>query len=100
MTVFPRALSRRQILWSHFPALLHLCACIAFRLLHLESAWGYMFWIDAPASVLILALSYNHDRPLFLFGTIGTLWWYLLGFAVVSLWARALRRGPGSSKLE
>jgi len=99
MKIFPKILSTRQILWTQVPPILHICACVAFTLLHLESAWGYMFWVDAPASVFILALSYNHDRPLLLFGAIGTIWWYLLSFAVVSLWTRVFRRHSELTKL-
>lgn len=33
-------------------------------------------------SVIIVATGYNFDHPLVLFGTLGTLWWYLLSRAV------------------
>ena len=66
----------------------HVAACLTIATLGAEDAWRYLFWIDAPASAFILALAYNHDRPLILFGTIGTLWWYLLSFAVLFLWSR------------
>jgi hypothetical protein len=72
----------------HVLPLVHLCSCLVIAAAHLDSAWGYMLWIDAPASAFILALAYNHDRPLILFGIIGTLWWYLLSFAAVFCWIR------------
>jgi hypothetical protein len=72
----------------HLLPALHLCACLSIALAGAESAWRYLFWIDAPASAFILALAYNHDRPLILFGTIGTLWWYLVSFAVWFCWTR------------
>jgi hypothetical protein len=65
----------------HVLPLLHLCSCLVIASAHLEAAWGYMLWIDAPVSVFVLALAYSYDRPFLLFGTIGTLWWYLLSYA-------------------
>ena len=70
--------------------LVHLGACLAFGLLRVDSAWQYMAPIDVPASVFILALSYNYDHPVILFGAIGTLWWYLLSMALWVLGARVL----------
>jgi hypothetical protein len=60
----------------------HLCVCLTIALGHIESAWQYMFVIDIPMSVIIGAISYNYDHPLLLFGTFGTLWWYLVSRAV------------------
>jgi len=78
----------RAFLLVHILPVVHLSSCLVIALAHLDSAWRYMFWIDAPASGFILALAYNHDRPLILFGTIGTLWWYLLSFAAAFCWIR------------
>lgn len=61
---------------------LHLCACFVFALAHLGSAWGYMPSVDFPMSLIILFISYSFDHPLLLFGTLGTLWWYLLSRVV------------------
>jgi len=36
-----------------------------------------MVLVDAPMSVVIIAISYNFDHPLLLFGTLGTLWWFV-----------------------
>jgi hypothetical protein len=60
---------------------LHLFACLTIALAHLNSAWGYLALIDIPMSVIIIAISYSFDHPLILFGTLGTLWWYLLSRA-------------------
>ncbi len=62
----------------HTVPFLHLCACMTIGLAHLDSAWQYMMLIDIPMSVVIMAISYDFDHPLLLFGILGTLWWYLL----------------------
>lgn len=61
---------------------LHLCACLIIVALRLESGWHYMTIVDVPASVFVIALLYNFGHPLILFGTIGSLWWYLLSLGV------------------
>jgi hypothetical protein len=45
-------------------------------------------WIDAPASVFVVSLSYNFDHPLILFGILGTAWWCLLSVAAALLFGR------------
>jgi hypothetical protein len=72
----------------HLLPLLHLCACLTVTLRGIESGWQYMTMIDAPASVLVIALIYNFDHPFILFGIVGTLWWYLLSFAAAFCWIR------------
>lgn len=72
----------------HILPLAHLCACVVIAVAHMEAAWGYMFWVDAPASVFILALAYNHIQPFVLFGIIGTLWWYLVSYVIQFVWIR------------
>jgi hypothetical protein len=65
--------------------------CVRARI---ESGWQFMLMIDAPASVLIVALIYNFNHPLILFGVVGTTWWYLLSRAAemvidrIRKWAR------------
>jgi hypothetical protein len=71
---------------------LHICACLTIALAHLEAAWGYLLFIDAPMSVFIGAISYNFDHPLILFGTLGTLWWYMLSRLAAMIW-RIFRGG-------
>lgn len=80
--------SRLRPLTVHLLPFLHLCACLTVALAGFESGWQYMTMIDAPASVLVIALIYNFDHPLVLFGIVGTLWWYLLSLAVAFCWAR------------
>jgi hypothetical protein len=79
-------------LWVYLLPFLHLSTCIVIELAHLEAAWGYMFLIDIPMSVIILAISYNFNHPLLLFGALGTLWWYLLSRAVEMIWIRVFER--------
>jgi hypothetical protein len=69
---------RIHFILVHLLPFLHLCACLTIALAHLESAWQYMILIDFPMSVIMIAISYNFDHPLLIFGTLGTLWWYLL----------------------
>jgi hypothetical protein len=84
----------RPFLVYLLPAL-HLCACLTIAIAHLEAAWGYLLLIDVPMSAFILAISYNFDHPLILFGTLGTLWWYLLGRVAAMIWR--IFRGAGRS---
>lgn len=78
---------------------LHLCVCLVIAVAHLESAWQYLFVIDIPMSVIIVAISYSFDHPLVLFGTLGTLWWYLLSrvaeMIVNRVFATNANRGGG-----
>jgi hypothetical protein len=57
----------------HLLPFLHLCACVTIALAGLQSAWQYLMIADIPVSVIIVAMSYNFDRPLLLFGILGTL---------------------------
>jgi hypothetical protein len=50
-----------------------------------------MVLVDIPMSVIILAISYSFDHPLLLFGTLGTLWWYLLSRAADMIGSRIRR---------
>ena len=71
----------RRFFWVHLPPSLHLLSCLIIALAHWESAWGYLFLIDIPMSVIILTISYDFNHPLIVFGILGTLWWYLLSRA-------------------
>jgi hypothetical protein len=70
--------------------LLHLCACIIIVLAQVGRGWEYLGLIDFPASVIIAAMDYNFDHPLFLFGVFGTLWWYLLSRGAQIMGARLI----------
>ncbi|MGB9236862.1 MAG: hypothetical protein WCC04_20830 [Terriglobales bacterium] len=80
--------SRTRSLLVHLLPFLHLCACLIIALGSLESGWQYLTMIDAPASILVIALIYNFNHPLILFGIVGTLWWYLLSRGVEFCWVR------------
>jgi hypothetical protein len=80
---------RLHFILVHVLPFLHLCACLTIAFARLESAWQYMMLIDVPMSVVIVAISYNFDHPLLLFGTLGTLWWYLLSRAAEMFFRRS-----------
>jgi hypothetical protein len=96
-TLYPSNRRLRFIL-VHLLPFLHLCACLTIALAHLESAWRYMFLIDVPMSVVVGAISYNFDHPLLLFGTLGTLWWYLLSRAAEMFFRRSPARATPNSR--
>lgn len=57
---------------------LHLCACAVIALAK-PDGWGGLFLIDLPFSLLIVSLPWHFPIPPWLaFGTLGTLWWYVL----------------------
>ncbi len=51
-------------LFVHILPFLHLVACLSIALVGVESAWRYLFWIDAPASAFILALGLQPRSPI------------------------------------
>ena len=63
---------RRVVLITFLP-FLHISACLIVELAKLESGWMYVSIADFPASVIAMAVRYNWDHPIALFGTIGTL---------------------------
>ena len=54
-----------------------------------------MTMVDVPASILVIAMLYDFDHPLILFGAIATLWWFLLSLVVAYCWkfVRSIRSG-------
>jgi hypothetical protein len=44
---------------------------LIIALAHWESAWGYLFLIDIPMSVIMLTISYDFNHPLIVFGILG-----------------------------
>jgi len=62
----------------------HLSACVAISLGNLTTGWEQMIKVDFPISLLLVGLTWRLDHPLLWFGTLGTLWWWLLGFLIVS----------------
>src|SRR5690348_16034992 len=61
---------------------LHFCACAVVALAK-PDAWGALFLIDLPFSVLIAARPWHYPIPPWLaFGVLGTLWWYFLSLLI------------------
>lgn len=88
MTISGLIVKGRRILLLHLLPFLHICTCFVIALAHLESGWGYLVVVDIPMSVIVIAISYSFDHPLLLFGTLGTLWWYLLSRAAEMIGSR------------
>lgn len=78
---------------------IHLCACIAITVARLDG-WGFMFVVDLPFSILVAALPwYNVPLP-WAFGTLGTLWWYVLSVLIINLKLREQRKSAGIGSLK
>jgi hypothetical protein len=63
----------------------HLCACVLIALVtlrsevaFLDSPWRYLLYGDVPISFVLFGLVWHYGLPLLWFGTVGTIWWYLL----------------------
>jgi hypothetical protein len=87
--------SKDQNRWIYFLPLpiLHLCACIAIWSGNLVSGVHDLIMVDFPLSMVVVILGWRHDSFLFLFGILGTIWWYLLSWLVYT-GVRGLRQ-PG-----
>jgi hypothetical protein len=72
--------------------LLHLGACLAIWIGHIDSGWQKLLIIDFPFSVVLAALMFRDVNQLLSFGILGTLWWYVLSLAIRRLF-RNRRRG-------
>lgn len=70
--------------------LIHLGGCIAIDMKNI--AWMYMAYVDFPASILMIGMAWRFEHPLFWFGLLGTLWWYLLSLVAWNLLRRWRRR--------
>lgn len=79
--------TKRAVLIALLPTL-HLSACLIMATARVASGWMYVSMVDFPASAFAMALSYNWDHPLVLFGAIGTLWWLMLSVGAVHLFER------------
>lgn len=66
--------------------LFHLSCCIATRLV--DGPWMPVILSEIPLGPLLLGAASRFDYPLFWFGVLGTLWWYLIGHVVLAefLW--------------
>jgi hypothetical protein len=59
------------------------------RFADIESGWEVMSYVDLPFSFLLAPLMWGTLDPLLYFGTLGTLWWYLLSRAA-EIWGGKL----------
>lgn len=76
---------------------IHLLVCILFAITRFD-AWRFLlFTVDLPVAPFIIALLYNHDRPLLLIGGIGTIWCCLVSLAALYLWNLRLRSARDAS---
>jgi hypothetical protein len=80
--------------WVYLLPFFHLCSCLVIGLARWDAAWGYLFFIDLPFSVVILAIAYNFQHPLVLFGILGTLWWYFVSCAAAMIYRGVIQRRP------
>jgi hypothetical protein len=69
------------------------CAASALGLLGTEGSWQwfFVFVIDFPFSIALIPVV-NVVHPLLAFGVLGTLWWYLINWLVVSCFRRTASR--------
>ncbi len=70
---------------------LHLGACLAIWIGHINTGWQKLIIVDFPFSVVLVALMFRDVNPLLSFGVLGTLWWYFLSLFV----RRFFRAGDG-----
>lgn len=87
-----------RLVLLHVLPFLHLCACVAVAVAHVQSGWEYLAKADTLMTVPIFALSYHYDHPLLLFGVLGTLWWYFLSWLAALLIARVWKRSTRAAK--
>ena len=66
--------------------LLHICCCIATRMV--DGPWMPVILSELPVGALLLGADWRFDYPLFWFGVLGTLWWYLISRVLLAefLW--------------
>ena len=66
--------------WLWVLPAIHLAACLAIWIAHIESGVHYLIYADFPLSFLIVILGWRNDAFLLLFAVIGTAWWYAIGY--------------------
>lgn len=89
---------KTRALLTGLPPLLHLCACVVIVLGHIDVGWEYLGFVDIPASILVMGISYNFDHPFILFGIIGTFWWWVLGQIAEIVASKLLIRRTGGNQ--
>jgi hypothetical protein len=75
------AMARRARIGIYLLPALHLAACAIIALGHLVSGVHYLIYVDFPFSLLLVILGWRNDSFLFLFASLGTLWWFFLSWA-------------------
>jgi hypothetical protein len=66
--------------------LIHVLLCVAIEALEVDGGWIFLAWIDFPIGLFLFGEVFQAGRPLFWFGIFGTLWWYLVSWAVWAAW--------------
>lgn len=72
---------------------LHLGACIAIWVGHVDTGWQKLLIADFPFSVILAGLMFRNVDPLLSFGVLGTLWWWFLSLIVRRLVRSRSRSG-------
>jgi hypothetical protein len=71
---------------------LHLGACLAIWIGHIDTGWQKLIIVDFPFSIVLVGLMFREVNPLLSFGILGTLWWYVLSLGVRWLFRAASGR--------
>jgi hypothetical protein len=83
--------SSRNPFMVYLLPILHFGACLAIWLGNIDTGWQKVIIVDFPFSIVLVGLMFRNDNPLFIFGILGTLWWYLL--SLVIRWLFRFARG-------
>jgi hypothetical protein len=62
--------------WVFILPAVHLAGCIVTAIRGFE--WMPVIVSELPFGLLLAAIAWRFDHPLFVFATFGTLWWYWL----------------------
>jgi len=73
---------------------IHLCACLIIAIAKLDW-WWVIFFIDLPFSVLIAPLPWYNVHAALAYGSLGTIWWYIVSVLIIKL---SLREGSRSAQ--
>jgi hypothetical protein len=87
----------KRLVLIHSLPFIHLLVCLIIATAKIESGWETMLMADFPMSVIVVAIIYNFDHPLLLYGTLGTLWWYLISRTLEMVWLRLFSVKSGST---
>jgi hypothetical protein len=65
-----------------------------------EGSWGWypVFLLDLPLSIVLEVLSGPNSSALFIYGVIGSLWWFFVGPALVRVCAGLPAQMPSKAK--